>query len=289
MSIEREEKKSKLLMILAMTIFGTIGIFVKSVPLSSGMIAAVRGVMGAIFLYLFTLVKKGGVSSNAIKGNLKILVWSGVLIGANWIFLFEAYNYTTVATATLCYYFAPIFIVLLSPIFLKEKITLKKVVCIFIALVGMVFVSGVLKGGLDISQMKGVVYGIVAAFLYAVIIILNKKLKNIDAYDMTIVQLAIAGFVVLPNAIFAEKMVKGEITLLGIALLMVVALVHTGINYAIYFGSVKNLKAQTVAIFGYIDPVVAILLSIAVLKEPFDIYSIIGSILILGSTFVSEV
>ena len=289
MNIQKSnETKSKISLVLAMIIFGTIGIFVKSIPLSSGIIAGVRGLVGAGFLYLFTLIKKGSLSQKAIISNLKILIWSGILIGANWIFLFESYSYTTIATATLCYYLAPVFIILMSSIFLKENLTLKKIICILIALIGMIFVSGVFKGGLDISQIKGVLYGIAAAVLYASVIILNKKLKNIDAYDMTIVQLAVAGLTVLPYAIFSGKIVKGNISSAGIIFLILIAIVHTGICYAIYFGAIKNLKAQTAAIFSYIDPVVAIFLSSILLNEKMDTYGIIGAILILGATFISE-
>ena len=178
MNIQKSnETKSKISLVLAMIIFGTIGIFVKSIPLSSEIIAGIRGLVGVGFLYLFTLIKKGSLSQKAIISNLKILIWSGILIGANWIFLFESYSYTTIATATLCYYLAPVFIILMSPIFLKENLTLKKIICVLIALIGMTFVSGVFKGGLDISQIKGVLYGIIAAFLYADVIILNKKLN----------------------------------------------------------------------------------------------------------------
>ena len=282
------ETKSKISLVLAMIIFGTIGIFVKSIPLSSEIIAGIRGLVGVGFLYLFTLIKKGSLSQKAIISNLKILIWSGILIGANWIFLFESYSYTTIATATLCYYLAPVFIILMSPIFLKENLTLKKIICVLIALIGMTFVSGVFKGGLDISQIKGVLYGIIAAFLYADVIILNKKLKNIDAYDMTIVQLAVAGLTVLPYAVFSGKIVKGSVSSTGIIFLILIAIVHTGICYAIYFGAIKNLKAQTVAIFSYIDPVVAILLSSILLNEQMDTYGIIGATLILGATFISE-
>lgn len=283
-----EEIKAKIMIILAMSIFGTIGIFIRNIPFSSAMIAAVRGLVGAGFLYVFTFIKKGNISWISVKNNIKILIWSGIFIGINWIFLFEAYRYTTVATATLCYYLAPVFIILMSPLFLKEELTIKKLICTFIALIGMFFVSGVFKGGVDMYQIKGIFYGIAAALLYAGVIILNKKLKNIDAYDMTIVQLLIAGMTVLPYAALSGGIIEGTVSTTGIVLLVVVSIIHTGINYAVYFGAIKNLKVQTAAIFSYIDPVVAIFLSNWILKEKMDLYGVIGAVLILGATFVSE-
>ena len=284
-----KEIKAKISIIQAMSIFGTIGIFIRNIPFSSAMIAAVRGLIGAGFLYVFTLIKKGNVSWISVKNNIKILIWSGIFIGINWIFLFEAYRYTTVATATLCYYLAPVFIILMSPLFLKEELTIRKLVCTFIALIGMFFVSGVFKGGINIYQIKGILYGTAAALLYAGVIILNKKLENIDAYDMTILQLLTAGLTVLPYAVLSGRIIEGTVSTTGIVLLIIVSIIHTGINYAVYFGAVKRLKVQTAAIFSYIDPVVAIFLSNQILKEQMDLYGVIGAVLILGATLVSEI
>ena len=116
-----------------------------------------------------------------------------------------------------------------------------------------------------------------------------EKLKNIDAYDMTIVQLLTAGLTVLPYAVLSGRIIEGTVSTTGIVLLIIVSIIHTGINYAVYFGAVKRLKVQTAAIFSYIDPVVAIFLSNQILKEQMDLYGVIGAVLILGATLVSEI
>ena len=243
-----------------------------------------------IFLLLVVLVTKNKLSLKNIKNNLLILVLSGAAIGFNWIFLFEAYNYTTVATATLTYYLAPFFVMLASPFFLKEKLTLKQFICLIGALVGMVFVSGVIKNGIpEADEIKGILFGLGAALLYATVIVLNKKLKEISAYEKTIMQLGTAAIVVLPYTFLTEDISAIKFTAVPVILLLVAGIVHTGIAYTFYFNSMKDLKAQTVAIFSYIDPAVAILLSAFVLKEEMDIYGIIGAVLILGSAFISEI
>lgn len=289
--IEKNKTQEKLKLIFTMAVFGTIGIFVRFIPLSSGIIASIRGIIGTLFLIIFVKIKGENISFQAIKNNFKILCISGILIGANWIMLFEAYNYTTVATATLCYYLAPIFIIILSPIVLKEKFTLKKIICVVIALIGMFFISGVMQQGeIGNTFFKGIIYGVGAAVLYACVVLLNKFLKNISAYEMTIVQLFIAAITVIPHVLFTESLpVKGKITFQVILMLIIIGVIHTGITYAMYFSTVKTLKAQTLAIFSYIDPVVAILLSAFFLKENMNMFSIIGAVLILGSTFVSEI
>ena len=141
----QNEKNAKIRLMAAMFIFGTIGIFVRNIPLPSSVIALARGIIGTLFLIIFTGIKKIKISYKEIKNNLIILCLSGMLIGIHWIFLFEAYHHTTVAIATLCYYLAPVFVIIVSPFVLKEKLSLKQAVCVVVALVGMIFVSGVLK------------------------------------------------------------------------------------------------------------------------------------------------
>ncbi|MBR5228654.1 MAG: EamA family transporter [Firmicutes bacterium] len=281
--------KSKLAIISAMTIFGTIGIFRKFIPLPSSFIAMARGYMGALFLIAVVLLKKEKINWESIKKNLLKLIISGGLIGFNWILLFESYQYTTVATATLCYYMAPIFVILVSPFFFKEKLTAKKAICVAVALFGMVLVSGILDAGFSgMSEMKGIIFGLGAAVLYASVVVINKHIKNISAYDKTILQLASAAIVVSPYVFLTEDVGAMTFEPLAVIMLAILGIVHTGIAYFLYFGSMDDLPAQTVALFSYIDPVVAILLSAFVLREGFTIAGIIGAVLVLGSTLISE-
>ena len=243
-----------------------------------------------IFLLFVVLVTKNKLSLQNIKNNLLVLILSGAAIGFNWIFLFEAYNYTTVATATLTYYLAPFFVMLASPFILKEKLTLKQFLCLIGALLGMVFVSGVVKNGMPApNELRGILFGLGAALLYATVIVLNKKLKEISAYEKTIMQLGTAAVVVLPYIFLTEDITTLKFETLTVVMLLITGIIHTGIAYTFYFNSMKDLKAQTVAIFSYIDPAVAILLSAFILKEEMDIYGIIGAVLILGCALLSEI
>ena len=283
------ETNAKASLILAMVIFGTIGIFRKYIPLSSGIVACARGILGVVFLLIFIKVKKLSMNKNVIKKHLKNLLISGAFIGLNWVLLFESYRYTSVAVATLCYYMAPIFVMIVSPFLLKEKLTAKKAVCVMVALVGMVFVSGVLDGGIsDISELKGILFGLGAAALYATVVMMNQKLGEVPTYDKTIMQLGAAAVVLIPYVLLVEDLSAAVLTPLIIMMLIIVGVVHTGIAYALYFGSMNGLKAQTVALFSYIDPIVAIVLSAMFLMEPMTIYSWIGAVLVLGATMISE-
>ncbi|MBQ2924798.1 MAG: EamA family transporter [Anaerotignum sp.] len=283
--------KAKLELIASMFIFGTIGIFVRHIPLPSSMIALVRGFVGAFFVLLFVYLKKSRPDKEAIRKNFIMLALSGAFIGINWILLFESYHYTTVATATLCYYMQPIFVILASPFLLKEKLTVKKTVCVAVALLGMVFVSGVLQTGIPaLTEAKGILYGLGAACFYATVVLMNKKITDINAYDKTIMQLGMGAIVLTPYVMLTQNIgtATAAMTPKLWLLLLFVGLIHTGVAYALYFDSMKDLKAQTLAIFSYIDPIVAIILSALLLKESMGLYGVIGAVLVLGSTFISE-
>ncbi len=276
---------AKLSMVLSMLIFGTVGIFVKYINLPSGLIAMVRGFVGMLIIALVMKITGKKINITAIKSKLALLIISGAVMGFNWILLFESYRFTTVAVATVCYYMAPIFVIIASPFILKEKLGAKKLVCVAIALVGSVFVSGVLKTGL--SGIKGIVLALGAAALYATVVLINKFLTELSAYEKTAIQLGSAAITVAPYALLN----MGNVKLLPISalLLVVVGVLHTGLAYVLYFGAIPKLKAQTVAILSYIDPSSAVLLSALVLKEKITVLELIGAILIIGAAFISEV
>lgn len=272
----------------AMLIFGSVGIFVRYISLPSGAVAAARGVIGTLFLAVLAVVRRQKLSS-AIRQKLPLLCISGVCIGVNWILLFEAYRYTTVAAATLCYYMAPVPVIAASPIVLGERLDFGKIACALAAVLGMVFVSGVLSDGLSGgSDMKGIAVGLSAAAVYAAVVLMNKRAGDIPAFDMTVVQLGSAAVVLVPYTLLTEDISLEMLSVRAIILLITVGIIHTGFAYALYFSAIKELKAQTAAIFSYIDPLVAVLLSTLLLKEPLGIEIIIGGVLIIGSAVISE-
>ncbi len=285
-----EKNRARIMLISSMVIFGTIGIFREYIPLPSSVIALARSVIGVITLLFPVFIGKARLSFADIRSNFSLLFISGALMGFNWILLFEAYRFTTVATATLCYYMAPIFVTVASPFFLRERLSLKKGICILVALIGMIPVSGILApSGTALDNVRGILFGLCAAVFYACVVLINKKIKGISAYDRTVTQLAVAGVVLLPYAALTEDITSLSVTSTGVILLLIVGLIHTGIAYAMYFGSMGALPAQTIALFSYIDPIVAILLSAIVLGEGLDVMTVLGAVLILGSTLVSEI
>ena len=273
--------------LLAMTIFGTIGLFVKFIELPSTVIALSRGALGTLFLLLVLKLLKRRINTASVKSNFKHLVIAGVALGLNWIFLFDAYRLTSVATATLAYYMAPIILILLSPILLHERIPLGKWICVICALFGMSLISGVWEGSENVA-LDGITMGLIAACFYASVVINNKFLKGLDPYDSSIVQLAVAAIVLLPYVLFTVdfSVLKPDTTTIGLTL--AVGILHTGVAYWLYFSALPKLEAARIAIFSYIDPAIAILLSVFVLMEPMTTAGVIGAVLILGAALASE-
>lgn len=282
-------KKYKLGLIISMLIWGSIGIFVKYINFTSSQIALVRAIVGSIFLIIFSMISKESLSKEKIKSNLLVLICCGICLGFNWIFLFQAYHYTTVSTATICYYLAPIIVMFLSPFLLKEKLNSVKVCCIVAAMIGMLCIVGIDKSSMGKNNMVGILYGLSAACFYTGVVILNKFLKGISGRDSAIVQLSVSAIFLLPYVIFTQKISLIGVSSQSIILLLVLGVVHTGIAYLLYFTVIQKIESQTVAIYSYVDPISAIFMSAIILNESMSLLQIIGGLLILGSTFISEV
>ena len=275
--------------VAAMAIFGTIGLFVRWIDAPSALIACVRGGVGAAFLAAFLAATGRGLSTAAFRGKAPVLLLSGAMIGFNWIFLFEAYRFTTVATATICYYLAPIFLMLASPVILRERLTAGKALCAAAAFAGMALVAGVFENGIPSgAESRGIVCGVAAALLYAGAVLINKRITEVPAWERTVAQLAAASLVVLPYVLATTEFSGLQLGVPALLLLLAVGIVHTGVAYALYFWAMQKMSAQSIAVLSYIDPVIAILLSALVLAEPLGWAGIAGAALILGAAFLSE-
>ncbi len=278
----------RLMMITSMTIFGTLGLFVRNISVSSGELALYRAILAAVLIAVFLMVTKQKIPFANIKKEVPLLLASGVAMGINWILLFEAYKYTTVSVATLSYYFAPVIVTVVCPILFHEKLTGKQIICFIMSTLGLVMITGIgdVGGGSDII---GIFYGLGAAVFYATVILLNKFIKNVEGIHRTFLQFLAAIIILIPYVGFTGGVTLGNLNSIGWVNLLVVGLVHTGVTYCMYFSSLKELPGQKAAILSYIDPLVAVVISVTILGEKMTYWQIIGGILILGFTLWNEI
>lgn len=280
---------SRMMLILSMAIFGTLGPFVRLIALPSGAIALCRAIMAATMIGLFLLLKREKIPFHAIKKELPLLLISGAAMGFNWILLFEAYKYTTVSVATLTYYFAPVLVTLACPILFKEKMSLKQWICFGMSTLGILLITGIGPLSAGSNHFLGILCGLGAAFLYASVILLNKFIKTVGGLHRTFLQFLAAIIVLLPYVAFSGGIPLQNLTKAGWICLLIIGLLHTGVAYCLYFASLKDLNGQKAAILSYIDPLVAVILSVALLGEPLNLPQIIGGLLILGFTLWNEI
>ncbi len=280
---------ARTMLIVSMAVFGTIGLFVRNIPLPSGEIALYRAVLATILIGIFLLVTKQKIPFGKIKKEIPLLVLSGVAMGFNWILLFEAYKYTTVSVATLSYYFAPVIVTIACPILFKEKMGVKQWICFVMSTLGIVLITGIGDLSQGTSHIKGILFGLGAASLYATVILLNKFIKNVEGIHRTFLQFLSAIAVLVPYVLLTDGVNLHTLNQKGWIFLLIIGFVHTGITYCLYFSSLKELPGQKAAILSYIDPLVAVLVSVVVLKETMTPMQIVGGILILGFTLWNEI
>jgi len=278
----------RLMMITSMTVFGTLGIFVRNIPVSSGELALYRAVLAVLLIAGFLFVTKQKIPFVNIKKEVPLLLASGVAMGINWILLFEAYKYTTVSVATLSYYFAPVIVTVVCPVLFKERLTGKQIVCFFMSTIGLVLITGIgeIDGG---SDFIGILFGLGAAVFYATVILLNKFIKNVEGIHRTFLQFLSDIVILFPYVMMTSGVTLGNLNGIGWINLLIVGLIHTGVTYCLYFSSLKELPGQKAAILSYIDPLVAVLISVTILGESMTLWQVIGGILILGFTMWNEI
>ena len=277
------------MLILSMAIFGTLGPFVRNIPVSSGELALYRAILAALLIAVYLGITKQRIPFGKIKKEVPLLLFSGIAMGINWILLFEAYKYTTVSVATLSYYFAPVIVTAVCPFLFREKLTAKQILCFVMSTVGLVLITGIgnLSGGG--KDLIGILFGLGAACFYATVILLNKFIKNVEGIHRTFLQFLAAILILIPYVAFSGGVTLGSMKLVGWVNLLIVGLVHTGVTYCMYFSSLKELPGQKAAILSYIDPLVAVVISVTVLGETITLGQILGGILILGFTLWNEI
>ncbi len=279
---------ARLMMSVSMAVFGTLGIFTRNIALSSGELALYRAILAVAVIVIYMLLKKHRLEFKAIKKEMFLPLFSGMAMGINWILLFEAYKYTTISAATLSYYFAPVIVMLVCPILFSEKMTKKQILCFVMSTAGLVLIIGFDGIGKTGTDFIGILFGLGAAVFYATVVLLNKFIKNVAGIQRTLLQFLAAILILLPYVAATGTSGIAKLDPLGVVCLLIVGLIHTGVTYCMYFSALKELKGQEAAILSYIDPLVAVFMSVFILGESIKWLQLLGGALILGFTLWNE-
>ena len=284
----KKQNRSVWMLITSMFIFGTLSPFVRNISVSSGELALYRAILAAVCIGGYLLFSKQPIHLKSIRKELILLLLSGGAMGFNWILLFEAYKYTTVSVATLSYYFSPVIVTIACPLLFREKLTQKQLICFVMSTIGLILITvtgNMSAGGRDLI---GIGFGLGAAVLYATVVLLNKFIKNVAGIHRTFLQFLSAILVLVPYVALTSGVTLGAMNATGWVCLLVVGLIHSGIAYCLYFSSLTDLPGQKAAILSYIDPLVAVVISVTVLGEALRPLQILGGSLILGFTLWNE-
>lgn len=277
--------RARLGLIVSMTVFGTIGLFVRRIEITSAELALCRAGLAAAFLLLSFLVTRRRLRLSEIKKSLWLLLASGAAMGINWMLLFEAYKYTTISLATLSYYLAPVLVTALCPLLFHERMTRTQLICFLMSTLGVALIigSGGVQGGR--SDVRGILFGVSAAVFYATVILLNKYITGVPALERTFVQFLAAILVLTPYVALTSGFLMSTT---GWVNLLIVGLVHTGLTYCMYFSAIRALPGQESSLLSYLDPIVSVLVSVLLLGEPLAPVQIVGVVLFLGFAIANE-
>lgn len=279
-------KLERIKFITAVVLYGTIGLFLRQVNIPSEIVVFCRGIIGSAFILVYLKLTDRHIDITAIKNNSRWLLLSGIFLGLNWGFLFAAYMHTTIAIASLCNYMAPLIIILIAPVVLHEPLNKKKLPCVAAAFIGIILVSGFWKGA--VGKLSGVLLGLASAPCFVGIVICNRKISKISSFDKAVVQLAVSALTILPYALLKNYNAALPWNMKSILFIFILGIVHTGIAYCFYFSGLGSLHVQTIAVLGYLEPVVSVFCSAFFLNESMSVAGWIGAVLILGAAVISE-
>lgn len=263
----------------ALLLFGTNGIIASFILLNSYEIVFLRTLVGGLFLLVVFVLTKGKLQRLRNKKHLVYLLASGVAMGASWMFLYEAYKEIGVSMATLAYYCGPVIVMALAPLIFKEKMVTAKIIGFLAVFLGMFLVN---RDALMHSGFSwGLFCGLMAAVMYAFMVIFNKMAVSITGLENAVWQLG-ASFIIVAIFTVIKQGIVIPVTSESVLPILLLGIVNTGIGCYLYFSSIQQIPAQSVAIWGYLEPLSALVFSAIFLQEYLTTIQLLGAMLILG-------
>ena len=259
-------------LMLAMTLWGTLGAFVLWAGLSAMEIAFYRCLFGAIPMGLWMLYRKETFSLDRPTRTVSL---AALFLVLNWAFLFKSFQVSSITIGNMSYYLQPIMLIIMGIFLYQEKVSLSRWGLILMALAGVLLT-------IDIHQLTsphialGVLFALLAAFLYSLFTLLMKPVQ-MDFFKVIFIQLAIGGGILLPFVTFHP------LSTTAWACLVMMGGVHTLLAYFLYYRALQKTTFTQIAIFSYLDPIIAIGSDVLFFHRHLDSYQMGG----IGLTFVA--
>lgn len=279
--------KFYLMFVAAMLIFGSNGVFASMLEMSGAQLVLLRTLIGGAVLLIIILISRSRTPKEVLLREKWRLLFAGVCLGANWALLFEAYNLMNVSLATLTYYTAPVLVLVLAPLVLKERQNGLAYLGMAVVIVGMLLVVGTDFGEGGVSA-TGLIVGLGSAVFYAMLMLVNKQITGVSGLNLTFIEIVIAAVILLPYVLATSGGVPLPTDARGIFALLFLCTVNTGFACWLYFSSMNRLPAKAVALIGYFDPVSALIFSAVFLDERLSGVQLAGAVLVLAGALVGQ-
>ncbi len=279
--------KFYLMFVAAMLIFGSNGVFASMLEMSGAQLVLLRTLIGGAVLLIIILISRSRTPKEVLLREKWRLLFAGVCLGANWALLFEAYNLMNVSLATLTYYTAPVLVLVLAPLVLKERQNGLAYLGMAVVIVGMLLVVGTDFGEGGVSA-TGLIVGLGSAVFYAMLMLVNKQITGVSGLNLTFIEIVIAAVILLPYVFATSGGVPLPTDARGIFELLFLCTVNTGFACWLYFSSMNRLPAKAVALMGYFDPVSALIFSAVFLDERLSGVQLAGAVLVLAGALVGQ-
>jgi len=275
----KSQSRGTLEMISAMVISGTVGWFVIMSGQSPEAVVFWRCLFGALAM-LVTCLVLGVLRRSLISARQFILVClGGVALILNWVLLFSAYKHSSIAIATVVYHVQPFMLVGLGVLFFAERLSAAKVGWLLLAFAGlMLIVSAKGRGqATGAEYLLGVCLALASAFFYAVAAAITKRLKDLPAHLIVLIQMVVGVVVLAPFVDFGRVDTdEGAWTYL-----IIIGVVHTGLMSTLLYSAIQKIPTALVGALSFIYPVVAILVDWVAFAHPLSALQVLGASAIL--------
>lgn len=275
----KSQTRGTLEMISAMVISGTVGWFVIMSGQSPEAVVFWRCLFGAMAMLVACLML-GVLRRSRINARQFILVClGGVALILNWVLLFSAYKHSSIAIATVVYHVQPFMLVGLGVLFFAERLSAAKVGWLLLAFAGLMLIVSAKGGGqaAGADYLLGVGLALASAFFYAVAAAITKRLKDLPAHLIVLIQMVVGVLVLAPFVDFARvDMIEGAWTYL-----IIIGVVHTGLMSTLLYSAIQKIPTALIGALSFIYPIVAILVDWIAFAHPLGALQVIGASAIL--------